>query len=134
MGDAVPMKITKGTGHVCSRERAGRDRITEVSSSSGVQIINAPEPSTSSSTNSSNVSQRRLRRSRARDLRGHQCLKLLEGSSAKLFASAAVLTDRSQRAQVASNTEFVSLVSRISTTMAELVTEVEEALQMTKKR
>ena len=31
------------------------------------------------------------------------------------------------------NTEFVSRVSLISTTMAELVTEVEKALQMTKK-
>ena len=134
LGNAATRTLKKGPGHVCAREVARRDRISEVSSSSGVQIINAPEPSTSSSSNSSNLSQRRLRRSQARDMRIHQYLRSLEGSSAKLFALAAVLTDRSQQAHVASDTEFVSRVSRISTTMAELVTKVEEALQMTKKR
>ena len=121
-------------GHVCAGEGARQDRVSKIPSPARIQAVDSPEPSTSSSTNSINSSQRRVGRSRARDIRSHRYLRSLEGSSAKLFASAAVLTDRSQRTQVYSNPEFVSRVSRIPVTMAELVTEVEEALQVTKRR
>ena len=130
--NAAPGSRKEVVRHVRVGAGARQERISEVSSPLRIQAINSPEPSTSSSTSSSNSSQKRLRQSRARDKRSHQYLKSLEGSSSKLFASAAVLTDRSQQTRVSSNTEFVSRVSRISATMAELVTEVEEALQMTK--
>ena len=130
LGDAAPRKIKKGARHVCSRERAGKiespwSHHHQESRSSTAQSparVLPPTPATGLKGGFAGVEQ--------------EIWGVINTSNhwRDLFASAAVLTDRSQQAHVASNSEFVSRVSRISTTMAELVTEVEEALQMTKTK
>ena len=60
LGNAAAGSHKKTSQHVRAGEGARRDRISKVSSPPGIQTLDAPEPSTSSLTNSSNSSQRRL--------------------------------------------------------------------------
>ena len=93
-------------------ERESDEIVFQVPTLPRIEAVHSPEPSTSS--NSSNSAQRRLCRSWARNLRRRQYLKRLEGSSAKLFASAAILSDRSRQTDLSSNLSYHGRTGRRS--------------------